>query len=288
MPEGDVVWRTARRLDEVLTGQLLTVTDFRWGDAATVDLRGRLTVAVVSRGKHLLHRVDGGWTVHSHLRMEGSWSVRRAGEPIRRGEQGQVRAVVGTDRWWCWGLRLGLLEVLPTAEENRVVGHLGPDLLGPDWDEESAVSRLAADGGVAVGAALLDQRHLAGIGTVYAAEVLFLEQIDPWLPVEKLGPERLRRVVRRAHRALNGQRDRAVRSLTGSMRRGEGTYVHGRSGQPCRRCGHTVAVAPIGDAAVERVMFFCPRCQRVTTPGGLSSPVAWVSTRPIRRRRPER
>src|SRR5260370_9072408 len=78
MPEGDTVWRTARRLDEALAGRVLTRSDFRVPRFATTDLTGRAVAENVSRGKHLLTRVDGGLTVHTHLRMDGSWRIRPA------------------------------------------------------------------------------------------------------------------------------------------------------------------------------------------------------------------
>ena len=84
MPEGDTVWRTARRLHLALAGRELTRTDLRWPSLATVDLTGRTTLEVVARGKHLLHRVEGGWTIHSHLRMTGSWGTYYKGERWRR------------------------------------------------------------------------------------------------------------------------------------------------------------------------------------------------------------
>ncbi|WP_344929546.1 DNA-formamidopyrimidine glycosylase family protein, partial [Streptosporangium carneum] len=79
MPEGDVVYRTARRLGLALDGRILTRSDFRVPRHATADLTGRAVLETVSRGKHLLTRVDGGLTVHTHLRMEGSWQISPAG-----------------------------------------------------------------------------------------------------------------------------------------------------------------------------------------------------------------
>ena len=86
MPEGDVVLRTARRLHEALAGRVLTTSDLRWPSLATVDLTGRSVLEVAARGKHLLLRCDGAppVTLHSHLRMEGSWHVHRTGQPWRR------------------------------------------------------------------------------------------------------------------------------------------------------------------------------------------------------------
>ena len=127
MPEGDTVWRTATRLNEALAGREIVESDLRWPDIATVDLTGRATLEVVSRGKHVLHRVEGGLTLHSHLRMEGQWRVEATeGLAPRWRRNPQLRALVGAADWTALGLRLGMLEVLPTAREGEVVGHLGP------------------------------------------------------------------------------------------------------------------------------------------------------------------
>ena len=79
MPEGDTVWRAARLLDRSLSGDVLTVTDFRVPAYATWDLAGATVAATVSRGKHLLTRIDAdeAWTLHTHLKMEGGWRVLR-------------------------------------------------------------------------------------------------------------------------------------------------------------------------------------------------------------------
>ena len=264
MPEGDTVWRTAHRLHQALAGEELVLCDLRFPEIATVDLTGATTTEVVSRGKHVLHRLDTGVTVHSHLRMEGQWRVERAEETGRWLRRADLRAALGASMWAAIGLRLGMLEVLPTAREGDVVGHLGPDVLGPDWDPDRAVANLAADP-QPVGSALLDQRNLAGVGTLWASESLFLERLHPWTPASQVPTERLESLVQRIARLLDVSRLHAVQSSTGSRRRGEEHFVHARSGRPCRRCGDTVRVAMIGKAPQERTMFYCPTCQ-----GGLA------------------
>jgi endonuclease-8 len=266
MPEGDTVWRTAHRLDQALRGRAITLSDFRFPEIATADLRGATTVEVVSRGKHLLHRVDSGLTVHSHLRMEGQWRVESVADTPRWLRRADLRAAVGTDTWSALGLRLGMLEIVPTARESDVVGHLGPDVLGPDWDPEQAVQRLAASGTV-IGEALLDQRVLAGVGTLWASESLFIERIGPWTASAELAPDRVEALVGRIHRLMDASRHHAVQSSTGVRRRGEEHYVHARSGRPCRRCGNAVRVSMIGPAGRERTMFYCPSCQGGIGPG---------------------
>ncbi|MGL5849767.1 MAG: DNA-formamidopyrimidine glycosylase family protein, partial [Phycicoccus sp.] len=255
------VHRTAGRLDRALRGAEVTRAELRWPSAPDVDLTGSRTVEVVARGKHLLHRFDSGATLHTHLRMEGQWRLEHHGPRAERAwRRRDLRAGVATAEWLAAGLRLGMLDLVPTSRERDLVGHLGPDLLGPDWDEDRAVHNLVAHGGL-VGDALLDQRALAGIGTFWASEVLFLERILPWTPVADLDPDRLRVALRRAQRLMARSERTGWQGSTGVDRPGEEAYVHARSGRPCRRCGDTVRVAMTGRPPRERTLFSCPTCQ---------------------------
>ena len=265
MPEGDTVWRTAQRLHRAVAGAEVVLSDLRFPSLATLDLRGATTLEVVSRGKHLLHRFDSGVTLHSHLKMEGQWRVESPTDTPRWLRRDDLRAAVGTTSWSALGLRLGMLEAIPTSAEPTVVGHLGPDLLGPDWDLATALANLRRSDAT-IGAALLDQRNLAGIGTLWASESLFLTRLGPWTPATTVDDTDLERVVNRAHTLLDQSRHHAIQSSTGSRRKGEEHYVHARSGRPCRRCGTTIRVAMIGPPGRERTMFYCPTCQHGLAP----------------------
>jgi endonuclease-8 len=274
MPEGDMVWRTARLLDEALAGRVLTHTDFRVPRFATTDLTGRAVTETVSRGKHLLTRVDGGLTVHTHLRMDGSWRIRPAGGYPPRDHR--IRLVLGNDARQALGYQLGVVEVLRTRSEERVVGHLGPDLLGPDWDAAEAVHRLQADPDRPAGEALLDQRNLAGIGNLYKSEVLFLRGLHPWRPVGSI--DDLEALVELARRLLEANKDQAGQITTGNPARGQETWVYGRPGRPCRRCGAAIRTARhAGQRAdpEDRVTFWCPRCQLLPAVSGRRSRRRW-------------
>lgn len=275
MPEGDTVWRTARRLAAALAGERLELAEIRWGEVDAGPLQGGVVSEVLPRGKHLLHRVDTGWTLHTHLRMEGSWRVAATGsDDARRGlRRPDLRVALGSARWTTLGLRLGMVDLLRTDEEDRVVGHLGPDLLGPDWDEAEAVRRVAASPAT-IAEALLDQRNLAGIGTFWASEALFVERVHPWTPVVDLADGVAAEVVVRARELMLRGREHAIQSSTGVLRKGEEAYVHARSGRPCRRCGETIRVAPIGTPPRERVFFSCPGCQGGLAPTDDGAPQA--------------
>lgn len=264
MPEGDTVWRTARRLNQVFAGRPLTRCDLRWPSVAEVDLTGVVTVEVVSYGKHLLHRLrsaEHGVTVHSHLRMDGSWIIER---PDARPSGHKIRALLGTPDHLAIGHDLGMLDVLPTANEHTLLGHLGPDLLGPNWDAGRAVANLRRHPDT-IAAALLDQRCLAGIGTIWAAESLFAERLDPWTPAADLTEAQLTALVERARRFLRASCAHPIPSSTGELRPGRNTYAHGRHRQPCRRCGTPIRVRRAGPPTRQRPIFFCPACQGVAT-----------------------
>jgi endonuclease VIII len=259
MPEGDVIWSTARRLHEALAGQALTRSDFRVPKFATVDLSGQLVTEVVARGKHLLIRTGDGLTVHTHLKMDGFWRVRAVRPGVRPEESFKLRLLLANTQWEAAGYLLAVTEVIPTADEDRVVGHLGPDLLGPDWDPALAVRLLSRDPGKAIGEALLDQRNLAGIGNVYAAELLFLRGIEPWRPVGSI--KDLPAVVDLGRRLLDANKARPGHVTTGDTRRGKENWVYGRAGKPCRRCGTRISKGEQGPAGEERLRFWCPSCQ---------------------------
>ncbi|MFD4955419.1 Fpg/Nei family DNA glycosylase [Streptomyces sp. NPDC058451] len=264
MPEGDTVWQTARRLRDALAGEVLTRSDFRVPKYATVDLTGRTVLDTVSRGKHLLTRFEGGLTLHSHLLMEGAWKVYGAGERWKGGPGHQIRAVLGTADRSAVGYRLQVLELLRTPEDERTVAHLGPDLLGPDWDPDLALANLLADPGRPLGEALLDQRNLAGIGNVYKSELCFLLGVTPWLPVGAVPADRAAKLPALAKNLLEANRDRVVRRTTGL--RGHDLFVYGRAPRPCLRCGTSVRVADQGDGSQERPTYWCPSCQAGPAP----------------------
>lgn len=269
-----MVLRTARRLQAALAGRTLITSDLRWPSLATVDLTGRTVTEVLAVGKHLLIRMtgDGGRTLHSHLRMDGSWHVHRTGERWTgaRPEHG-IRVILANQEWTAIGHRLGLLDLVATNNEDSLIGHLGPDILAPDWNLDAATARIAATSpGPSIGEALLDQRVIAGVGTFYLSEACFLRGVNPWQPVGEVAD--LRALVDLARRLMTANVDRAVQVTTGNARRGQEQWVHSRSGRPCRRCRTTVRVAPLGVAPMQRVAFWCPSCQPGQVPTDTGRP----------------
>lgn len=260
MPEGDAVYRSCAQLHAALAGHVLTRVELRvpTAAAASSSLVGQTVLEVRPRGKHQLTRLDGGWTIHTHLKMDGAWRIVRTGQRLP-GPDFRIRAVLGNDERTAVGLQLGLVELVRATDEERVVAHLGPDLLGPDWDPDLAVANLLRHPDVTIGEALLDQRNLAGIGTIYRAETLFAERTNPRTPVGRVAD--LRAVVDRAHRLLEANKEGPWRGTTGSSRPGRTRWVYDRAGRPCPRCGTPVACETYGPATQERLSWWCPRCQ---------------------------
>jgi len=257
MPEGDTVWLVASRLDAAFRGAELVDTDFRVPQAATIDLRGYTTTEVVPYGKHLLWRVvgrDGELTIHSHLRMDGTWHLYPVDAPWRGGPTHWIRMVMRSDQQVAVGYRLAMVSVVPTVAEHSVVGHLGPDLLDPELDRESAASRWAGQAGRPVGEVLLDQRVVAGLGTHLAAEVCFLRGVHP---SDDMGDVDTAALLDTAVAVITANRSRASRNTTGRPR--DGSWVYGR--RTCLRCGSRVQKVAVGRPPTERQLACCPACQ---------------------------
>ncbi len=256
MPEGDTVWRTAQRLRDALLGQTLTRCDVRVPRYATVDLTGQIVDEVLSCGKHLFIRV-GAASIHSHLKMDGSWLVHPRDRPPRpHVAEHKVRIILETGEIRAAGVDLGVLEILDRALDMAAVDHLGPDLLGDDWSAEIAAANLVAEPSRPLAEALLDQRVMAGVGNVYANELCFVSGLRPTTPVgEVVDPLRL---AGRAQKMLWANKSRVSRTTTGDTHRSRELWVYGRAGQPCRRCGTLIETDKDGD----RVTYWCPSCQR--------------------------
>ena len=259
MPEGDTIYRAAVRLGAVLAGRELVRSDFRVASLATVDLAGERIDEVRSVGKHLLMRGEQH-SIHSHAGMDGLWHV------LARGQRAPVatppsRVVLVPAEHEVVGSSLPVLELLPREHDLAALAHLGPDLLDPGWDDAMAAEaarRLRATE-APVGVALLDQRAVAGLGNVYRGELCFLRGVHPATPIAEVDVEPL---VALARRLMLANRDRTERTFTGDARRGRRTWVYGRGGQPCRRCGTRIrdGMLAVGEGPLRQVQW-CPRCQ---------------------------
>ena len=260
MPEGDTVYLAAKRMAAALSGQCLTRGELRHPRLGEHDLSGRTVLGVHSVGKHLFTRFDDGRSLHTHFRMDGSWHLYQPGQRWRRPNH-QARAVLTTQDRVAVGFLLHDMALLATPDEHRLVGHLGPDLLNAEWDDNDAAlaaRRLREQPDVELGLALLDQRIMAGIGNLYKTEMCFLLGVPPWVPVREVDADA---VVALAQRLLLANADRPEQSTTGELARGKQHWVYERAGRPCRRCGERVIRWVQGADVYARSTYYCPRCQ---------------------------
>jgi len=257
MPELPEVDEAASRLREVVVGKhirafrvLHAALSRRLPDAVAASLVGARIRAVERRGKHQLVRLEDGRTLHVHFRMAGDWTFDRSSDPVPRFARATLdlddgaRVVLEDSR------ALSTLDVHAFGEESALA--LGPepldDAMTVAWFREALRRRRGA-----IKPALLDQRVVAGLGNIYAAEALWKARIDPRQAASTLSDQQLG-ALRRAIRAV------IVRATGARYRRPSAARfdVYDREGKACRRCA----------APLERIVqagrstYFCPSCQR--------------------------
>ncbi|GAA2984872.1 DNA-formamidopyrimidine glycosylase family protein [Actinokineospora diospyrosa] len=260
MPEGDTVYRTAAVLAEALVSRVLTGGELRHPRLSTVELRGRTVLGTRTVGKHLFLRFSTNLSFRSHLAMDGVWQVAAARTRWRRPAH-QARAVLMTEDVQAIGFLLQEMDLVATPDEDRLVAHLGPDLLDPRWGPThaaEAVARLGSDPAREIGVALLDQRVLAGVGNVFKAEICFVLGVSPWTPVSDVD---LDRAVAVSRDLLDRNKLTTDRVTTGDPRRDRRLWVYGRRTTPCLVCGGKIVAATQGSDVQERIAYFCPVCQ---------------------------
>jgi len=258
MPEGDTIHYAANRIRPVLEGrepQEITTPQPRHGSEGWPErLAGRRVESVDAHGKHLFLRFAGGLTLHSHLRMTGSWGVYRAGERWRRARR-RAWLILRCDGWEVVEFDGPVLELLSDARARRDprLAGLGQDVIGVSFDERRFLRRLREDDPTRpIGDALLDQRTLAGVGNMWKAESCFAAGIDPWRATGQVGDDEALAIVAFAREQMA---ESARRGFTARPR-----AVYRRGGEPCPRCGTRIRQRGQGDE--NRLTFWCPGCQR--------------------------
>jgi len=254
MAEGDSILRVARRLDKSLAGRRLSVRTpgpRRPAGLPATQLDGRALDRVESRGKHLLLHFEGGLALHSHLGMRGSWQLYRTGEPWRRPAQQAWIALSaeGTEAVNFGGSTMRIAREAQLRRDPRLA-RLGPDLLSDDFDPAVVVDRMrsiAPD--IELGAALLGQRLVAGIGNIFKSEGCFAAGFDPNRSLTSLADEDLVAVLEETRTLMLAAVD------TGR----QPDRVYRKAGRPCPRCGTTILSRAQGDSA--RTTYWCPSCQ---------------------------
>ena len=296
MPEGPEVRKYADALDAALTGRAIVSFEARTKDArewlheSEPRLRGRRVERVISHGKHLLGYIEGDFFFHSHLMMWGRWQTFGPSKRLElpeRDRRERARIVVK-----------GAAAILLSApifnvgegnpyEQIEVLATLGPDALpyhGP-FKRTEFLRRLAEHKTDTIGAALLNQRIVAGLGNYLRAEVLFACKLNPWRTVNELTqrnlsclsktiPQLARDAYQRGATAAEDDRKRMASdpSLVYQPGREYGTrhMVFRRTNLPCLRCGEKIRQLRQRTSHTEddeeertRIVYFCAKCQKV-------------------------
>ena len=255
MPEGDTIFRAARVLNEALAGRTVIRFESVFSRITRADntlaLCGRAIERVNARGKHLLIWFSGDVVLRTHMRMHGVWHLYGRGERWRR-PAAEMRIVIETPEYEAVAFNVPVAELGRGSDLERDISFtgLGPDILAEQFDADEAVRRIQSTPDIQIGAALLDQHRIAGIGNIFKCEALYASGLDPFARVVDLSRQDVARVVDKARRLMGAST--AGRRLEFS--------VYGRSGRPCHRCGATIERCKESGGA--RVTYWCPRCQR--------------------------
>ncbi|OKH71290.1 DNA glycosylase [Mycobacterium sp. SWH-M1] len=265
MPEGHTIHRLARQHQRMFKGQRVAVSSPQGRFIEGADaVNGKVFTKASAYGKHLFHHYDGDRIVHVHLGLYGKFGVFDATDGVPD-PVGQVRMrIVGTQK----GTDLRgptACEVVTEAEVSEILARLGPDPLRKDADPGAAYTRIHKSRRV-IGALLMDQSVLAGVGNVYRNELLYRHRIDPHRPGTKVDEaefddawtdlvELMNVGVRKGRIiTIRPEDDHGLPSYGARRPR---TYVYRRAGDPCRICD-----TPIRTEVLEgRNLFWCPTCQ---------------------------
>ncbi|MEO7397486.1 MAG: DNA-formamidopyrimidine glycosylase family protein [Ilumatobacteraceae bacterium] len=278
MPEGESIHRAAIALRTALVGKP-TVT-FRaprlLGPAPTP---GRTIESVRSHGKHLEIMWDDGLTLHTHLRLTGSWHLYRSGERWRKRDD-QMRVSIEVRDWIAVCFSAPVVETYRQFDRYRHpgFGRLGPDLCRANADIDECIDRMLdyGDPSARICEVLLDQHVACGVGNVFRCEVLWAVQLSPFATVGSLSEADAAQIINAAARMLRAKLSDGRRSIRPEVE--SDLAVYGRNGQRCGRCGGTIQVKRIGE--MNRLLYWCPDCQargdaRVnpTPPVGMDRPM---------------
>ncbi|MEP6635757.1 MAG: DNA-formamidopyrimidine glycosylase family protein [Acidobacteriota bacterium] len=307
MPEGPEVRKYADALDSVLTGRVVISMEARtreakaWLKENETRIVGRRVERVMSHGKHLLGYIEGGFYFHSHLMMWGRWQTFAPEQLPERDRRERARVVVEGGAALLYSAPIFNVGEGDPYKQIENLGSLGPDVLPYKGafarDEFRRRLLLPERLGITIGAALLNQRILGGLGNYLRAEVLFSCRINPWRKVGELkrreldclsrtAPELTRRAYLLSATATEEDRERMKTdpSLVYQPGREYGTrhLVFRRTNLPCLRCGEAIkqlrqvtyndetskgkgqaASGNVDEEERTRIVYYCAKCQKV-------------------------
>lgn len=259
MPEGDTIFRTAKRLRAAVDGQSIVAAKSRRTDLDTERMAKVVLEKIEPRGKHLLMHLSSGDVIHSHMGMTGSWHIYRRGDSWRK-PSSRAELVLSFERTECVCFTPEILELLSPLHlrQHPHLQRLGPDLLGESFAMDEALRRLRTSNSKPIGQAVMDQTLVSGIGNIYKSELLFLEGFDPFANVESFSDEQLTSLLQSARRLMRRNCGDGPRQ-TRFGRDGGLLWVYNRTNQACFRCATRIQMRHQGDLG--RSTYWCSQCQ---------------------------
>jgi len=261
MPEGHTIHRLADDLNKSFRGETVTARSPQGRfDAGAKLLDGQRCDGFEAFGKHLIGHFDDAQTLHVHLGLIGKFNKVK-GDP-----RGAVRLRISHDDV-NWDLRGPMVCTVGTPDlAEDIAASVGPDPLRPGSSAQEFIA-LIRRRRIPIGAALLDQKVVAGIGNVYRSEFLFLLGIDPRTSAKTLDDETLTelwdlatkqlKLGKRLNRIVTVDPVEVGRKAHRSVLKSERLYAYKRDGMPCRRCDTPIELLEIAG----RKMWECPTCQ---------------------------
>ena len=279
MPEGDMVFRSARTLERALAGSTVIGFETAYAPLASVHdnapVTGRAIENVESRGKWLLMYFSGDLILVTHMLMSGSWHIYRTGERWHK-SRAHMRIVIRTEKYEAvaFDVPVAQFHTHRSLARHPAIPRLGPDLAGSSFRQEDARARLRAEVQEEIGNVLLNQRVLAGIGNVFKSEICFVCGINPFRPVASLSGPEVDMLLDASHRLMQAnvreESPSGIVTYTGPRRTTRANdpaarlWVYRRRGKECRRCGAIILMRKQGPGA--RSTYWCPDCQPANAP----------------------
>ena len=268
MPEGNELHRHANLQSECFAGSVLTVDapNGRFADGAALLTRRKLR-SIDAYGKHLFYDFGPARQLHVHLGLYGKY---RSGEMPYPEPKGILRLRISSKKHWLELRGPTACDVLTDLQRATLLARIGPDPLRTDADVKLAIARIRKSR-APVGALLMDQSVISGIGNIYRAELLFRAKLHPLTLGNSITSQKLTKLWNDAQALMTaGMIDRRIVTTKpadrphpkGRARRFETHYVYRRKGLPCFICHTEIAMKEF----VGRKLYWCPACQPAFIP----------------------
>lgn len=274
MPEMPEVETVRRGLIAQVKGHKIMNVEIRYPDLITGDVNqfiefttGATITDIGRRAKFLLIHLDNGYTIISHLRMEGRYRISADSSAIDKHSHAIFTLDNGQKMIYNDVRKFGRMQLWNTdqLEENKSIKKLGPEPLSAAFTFTNLKPRIMRHH-KDIKTVLLDQSVMSGLGNIYVDEVLWKVKIHPETPANHLSDEDIQNIIETSNQEMKtaieagGSTVRSYIDATGHKGNMQNSLkVYGKEGTPCPRCGTEIEKIKVGG----RGTHFCPKCQVV-------------------------